>query len=297
MESLESFYQHKFNRYPENLRQSIGQFGVFRIEDRMSNNQTLPKHVRRNFFKIMLFSGNNQFRYNNEIIPVTGNTLLFFHPHEPYSYEELLPGTSGYFCVFRNEFFQDNLRIDLDQLPLFRTASKPVFPLTPDSYQEVEGLFLKMLRENQGDYIYKYELIRNYVSELFYLAMKTTPPENLFQPVDAGKRLTLLFLDLLEQQFPIEKPTDLFQLRTPGDFADALHVHVNHLNRAIKKATGKTTSQHIFDRLLAEAKVLLKHTDWSISDISGVLGFDDLAHFHKFLKKHTGLGPAAFRSV
>jgi AraC-like DNA-binding protein len=297
MESLESFYHHKFNRYPQNLRQTIGQFGVFRIEDRMSDNKSLPMHVRRNFFKIMLFCGNNQFRYNNENIPVAGNTLLFFHPHEPYSYEELLPGTSGYFCVFRSEFFQENLRIDLDRLPLFRTAAKPVFPLSAENYLEVESLFLKMLRENQGDYIYKYELIRNYVSELFYLAMKMAPPENLFQPVDAGKRLTLLFLDLLEQQFPIENTTDLFQLRTPRDFADMLCVHVNHLNRAIRKTTGKTTSQYIFDRLLSEAKVLLKHTDWSVTDISRVLGFDDLAHFHKFLKKHAGLGPTAFRSV
>jgi AraC-like DNA-binding protein len=297
MESLESFYQHKFNRYPANLRQTIGQFGVYRIEDRMSDGQSLPMHVRRNFFKIMLFSGDNQFRYNNETIPVTGNTLLFFHPNEPYSYEALLPGTGGYFCVFRSEFFQEKLRIDLDRLPLFHTTAKPVFSLSPDNYQEVENLFRKMLRENQGDYIYKYELIRNYVSELFYLAMKMAPPENLFQPVDAGKRLTLLFLDLLEQQFPIENPADLFQLRTPGDYANTLHVHVNHLNRAIKKTTGKTTSQHIFDRLLSEAKVLLKHTDWSISDISRVLGFDDLAHFHKFLKKHAGVGPAAFRAV
>ncbi|OQP44425.1 transcriptional regulator [Niastella yeongjuensis] len=297
MESLESFYQHKFNRYPPNLHHTIGQFGVFRIEDRMSNDQSLPLHVRRNFFKIMLFTGDNQFRYNKEIIPVTGNTLLFFHPHEPYSYEELIPGTSGYFCVFRSEFFQEQLRIDLDQLPLFRSVAKPVFPLSPESYPEVESLFEKMLRENQGDYIYKYELIRNYVSELFYLAMKMTPPENLFQPVDAGKRLTLLFLDLLEQQFPIETPADLFLLRTPGDFADKLFVHVNHLNRAIKKTTGRTTSQHIFDRLLAEAKVLLKHTDWSISDISRVLGFDDGAHFNKFLRKHAGVGPTAFRAV
>lgn len=297
MESIEQFYQHKFNKHPENLHQTIGQFNVFRIENRMKRNEELPVHVRRNFFKIMLFSGENTFKYGNQSIKVSGNTLMFFHPNIPYSYEPLSAKTKGYFCVFKSAFFQGNYKLDLDNFSLFKSSNPPIFKLSESNFLETKNLFSKMLEEVQGDYIYKYDLIRNYVSELYFLAMKWTPPENLFQYGDASKRLTIIFSELLEQQFPVQYKSDKLKLRLPNEYAEKMFVHVNYLNRCLKKVTGKTTSEHIYERICTEAKILLKHTDWTISEISETLGFDDLAHFNKFFKKQTGINPTSFRLV
>ncbi|MBT1706251.1 helix-turn-helix transcriptional regulator [Fulvivirgaceae bacterium PWU20] len=246
---------------------------------------------------MMLFSGENTFRYGNVNVKVSGNTLLFFHPHTPYSYKPLSKKSRGYFCVFKIEFFQENHRLDLNNLSLFKSLSPPVFKLSKTNYKEVENLFLKMLREVKGDYIFKYELIKDYVSELYFLAMKWVPPENLFQAGDASKRITMIFLELIEQQFPIQHKYHQFALRTPKDYADKLSIHVNYLNRSVKKVTGKTTSQHILERLGGEAKILLKHTDWSVSEIASSLGFDDLPHFNKFFRRQTGSTPTSFRLV
>jgi len=263
----------------------------------MRNNEELPIHIRRNFFKIMLFSGENIFKYGNQSIKVNGNTLMFFHPNVPYSYQPLSPETKGYFCVFKSELFQDNYRLDLDNLHLFKSSVPPIFKLSESDYENAEKLFEKMLQEAEGDYIYKYDLIKNYVSELFFWAMKWTPSENLFQQGDAGKRIVMIFSELLQQQFPIQYKTDRLQLRFPNEFAEKISVHVNYLNRCVKKVTGKTTSQNIFERICAEAKILLRHTDWTISEISETLGFEDLAHFNKFFKKQTGTNPTLFRLV
>lgn len=297
METIQEFYHHKFNELPDNLEHTIGQFNVFQIENRLDKKEELPLHVRRNFFKIMLFSGENVFKYGNEEIKVAGNTLLFFHPDIPYSYQVLIPGTKGFFCVFKREFFLGTHKLDISNLSLFRSSVQPVFKLSIDSHKEVKSLFEKMVQEVGGNYIYKYDLIRNYVSELYFLAMKWTPPENLFQYGDASRRITMIFLELLEQQFPIQYKTDQLKLRLPNEFAEKIAIHVNYLNRCLKKVTGKTTSQHIMERLNTEAKILLKHTNWSVSEISASLGFDDLAHFNKFFKKQTGLNPTAFRLV
>ncbi len=297
METLEEFYKHKFNKYPENLHNTIGQFNVFQIETRMKKNEELPLHIRRNFFKIMLFSGENTFRYGNQNIPVSGNTLLFFHPDIPYSYQPLSAETKGSFCVFKSAFFQGNHKLDLDNISLFKSSNPPIFQLSESNYEETKNLFSKMLEEVQGDYIYKYDLIKNYVSELYFLAMKWTPTANLFQYGDASKRIAMIFTELLEQQFPLQYKSDKLKLRLPNEYAAKIFVHVNYLNRCVKKVTGKTTSQHIFERIETEAKILLKHTDWTISEISEALGFDDLAHFNKFFKKQTGINPTSFRLV
>ncbi|MES2486305.1 MAG: AraC family transcriptional regulator, partial [Bacteroidota bacterium] len=79
---------------------------------------------------------------------------------------------------------------------------------------------------------------------------------------DASSRITAVFNELLERQFPIESPLQRLSMRSATDYAESLSVHVNHLNRAIKTTTGKTTTTLISERLTAEAIALLKHTDW-----------------------------------
>lgn len=51
--------------------------------------------------------------------------------------------------------------------------------------------------------------------------------------------------ELLERQFPIDENHQALQFRSASDFAAQLNVHVNHLNRAVKETTEKTTSQVI----------------------------------------------------
>lgn len=85
-------------------------------------------------------------------------------------------------------------------------------------------------------------------------------------------------------------------MRTANDYARQLAVHVNHLNKVLKEHTGKTTTDLISGRLVQEAKILLRQTDWTISEISYSLGFEEVAHFSNFFRKQTSLSPVAFRS-
>ncbi len=73
-------------------------------------------------------------------------------------------------------------------------------------------------------------------------------------------------------------------------------VHVNHLNKVLKEVTGSTTTEIISNRVTQEAKILLKQTHWSVSEIAYTLGFDDLANFSNYFKKQTSFTPLAFRS-
>ena len=86
-------------------------------------------------------------------------------------------------------------------------------------------------------------------------------------------------------------------LRSSSDYARQLNVHVNHLNRAVKETTQKTTSQIIAERILQEAKILLKHSAWPVSEIAQALAFREVTHFNNFFKKHVKLSPLKYRSV
>ncbi len=83
----------------------------------------------------------------------------------------------------------------------------------------------------------------------------------------------------------------------PSEFAGQLAVHVNHLNRAVKEITEKTTSMIIAERLLQEAKILLRHTEWNVSEIAYSLGFKEATDFNNFFKKMMQLTPVRFREM
>ncbi len=128
--------------------------------------------------------------------------------------------------------------------------------------------------------------------------MKTQPSiDPMQQPRNASQRISALFLELLERQFPIDDSRPSVNLRYASDFANQLNVHVNHLNHAIKKATQKTTTQIISDRILQESKILLRHSSLNVSEIAHALGFTEVTHFNNFFKKHMQTSPLKFRNV
>lgn len=296
-ETLEDFYQHKFNHLPLNLQSNIGHFNVFRLEDCLGPDAKPVKYSRRDFYKVSLIRGKNRYHYGDKSIELEGTALIFFNPLVPYTWEALSEETTGFFCLFSRSFFTEKVRGGLMELPMYQIGGKPAYLLSPEQDKQVSDIYLKMLDEMQSDYSFKYDLLRNYVTELTHLALKSSPTEGLYQHPDAKSRITSVFTELLERQFPIETPSQRFTMRSAKDFALQLNVHVNHLNRAIKETTGKTTTSVITERLLAEAKLLLKHTNWNISEIGYTLGFEEPAHFNNFFKKQTQFTPSSFRTV
>jgi AraC-like DNA-binding protein len=296
-ESLEDFYQHKFNWLPDNLKQDIGHVNVFRLEDCVGAGAVPVQYNRRDFYKISLVRGESVYHYADKSIRTEGPSLVFFNPQVPYAWEPRSDAINGFFCIFKEAFFTEGLRGGLHELPMFKVGGKPAYLLDEGQNQAISQLFEKMIAEINSDYQYKYVLLRSYITELIHTALKWQPSESLYQHPDAKSRIAAVFTELLERQFPIESPAQRFRLRSASDFARHLSVHVNHLNRSIRETTGKTTTAHIAERVVGEARALLKHTDWNIAEISYCLGFDEPAHFTYFFKKHTHLNPSAFRAV
>jgi AraC family transcriptional activator of pobA len=290
---FQSFYKH-INQQPEPVKNEIGHFNIFKVEDML-----LPKHKqvtysRRNFFKISLVTGHSKIHYADQCIEVNGTVLVFTNPMLPYLWERISEEQSGYICIFTEAFFSRFGNIK--DYPVFQSASGAVMPLAIDEAKRYTDLFVRMFDELQGDYTYKYDLLRNLLMEVIHGAQKMQPASgNISAGSNASERITAIFNDLLERQFPIELSNQVMRLTTPSAFADQLNIHVNHLNKALKEITGQTTSQLINERILQEARILLKSTNWSIAEIAWSLGFEEPNHFSSFFKTRTKITPNQFR--
>jgi len=296
VESIEEFYKRKFNWLPENIRNEIGHFNVFRLEPFVGDKAQPVPYKRRDYYKIMLVIGNSKVHYADKVVEVKKQALSFSNPHIPYKWEHLDNIRKGAFCIFNQHFFHQFG--NLNQYEVFQPNGTHVFELTNAEVKKISAVYERMFEEINSDYIHKYDVLRNLVFELLHIAMKMQPTATFDkQPINASQRISALFLELLERQFPIDESHPGISLRAASDFAKQLNVHVNHLNRAVKEATEKTTSQIIAERILQEAKILLKHSTWSVSEIAYALGFTEVTHFNNFFKKHVPLAPLKFRNV
>jgi len=84
---------------------------------------------------------------------------------------------------------------------------------------------------------------------------------------------------------------------TVQDVADQLHVSPRYLTDMLKSLTGQSTQQHIHDRLIEKAKLILSTTSISIAQIAYGLGFEHPQSFNKLFKRNTNLSPGAFRKT
>ena len=294
IESIEEFYKRKVSWLPDKLRQEIGHFNVFRVEPAGQGGGRPVPYKRRDYFKVTLAIGNNKIEYADKVLEVKKQALVFSNPFIPYKWQHLEKIEGGCFCIFNQQFFYQYG--DLNQYSVFQPNGEHVFELTDDQVPRIRDIFERMFEEIASDYVHKYDVLRNLVFELLHFAMKMQPSGALNrQPPNASQRIATMFLELLERQFPVEENHPRIGLRTASDFARQLNIHVNHLNRAVKAITDKTTTQIIAERLLQEAKILLKHSQWNVSEIADALGFAEVTHFNNFFKKHTQMSPVKFR--
>ena len=268
-------------------------FNAFQIED---DSTTTRVYSRKDFYKICLTTGKSIIHYADRSFETEGTVLFFGNPHIPYSWETLSTTYVGYTCLFSEEFLKPAERSDsLLQSPFFKIGGTPILKLTEEQRLFLNGLFEKMIEEQKTGYAFKDDLIRNYIQLVIHEALKLQPSENFNSSHNATSRLTRVFLELLERQFPIESLDRPLQLKTAQDYAHNLSVHVNYLNRCVKEITGKSTTTLISERLVSEAKSLIQQTDWNIAEIAFALGFEYPTYFNNFFKKMTGANPRSFR--
>jgi hypothetical protein len=147
-----------------------GQFDVFRLED------AVPPHEERMtnyvaYYRISLIRGSHH--YDADKSPLLSVTsLVFFSPHMPCTWESLPADKTGFCCVFNAGFFTAQLEEKISRLTIFRPGGIAGYNLTRQEDDAVTEIFTYMQEEISSDYTYKYDLIRNYISQLLHFALK-----------------------------------------------------------------------------------------------------------------------------
>jgi AraC family transcriptional activator of pobA len=146
-----------------------------------------------------------------------------------------------------------------------------------------ESLFKEFDRDGQIN-----QLLKTYlVALLTKIESELIPSDSPSIPIGDYKIFDE-FLQLLE--------IHIRSSRNANFYIETLGMSYNRLNSISKKITGFTLKQYIDEFILTKAKRSLFSSDKNISQISFLLGFDEVGNFSKYFKNKTGLSPLHFRN-
>ena len=79
---------------------------------------------------------------------------------------------------------------------------------------------------------------------------------------------------------------------TLGEVARKCGASMNHLNRILKKQTGRTFHQLLLGERLARARELLDHGELNCTEAALESGFNDSNYFSRIFRKTYGYSPS-----
>nr|WP_068887156.1 AraC family transcriptional regulator [Pedobacter panaciterrae] len=265
-------------------------------EDLQNDLLACERLQRKPFYKIALLRGEAIYDSKDQKIPIAGNTIVFTSPLTRFSFKTIDENFEGRYCVCSERFLRGTSRLYISNWPVFKDRGIYTQSLSNKQYNELLHLFNDIENEYQSDYPLKEELVRNRVFDIIHYTQKLD--KNLLEIISGPEEsLEERFFKMLENSFISIRPEMPLEGKSPAYFAQLLYTSVDHLNKTMKRVTGKTTLSLIHQRIIEEANILLKHTAYSVKEIAWSLHFQETSHFQNFYKKRTNCTPLEYRNA
>jgi AraC family transcriptional activator of pobA len=269
--------KHKFN------------FRISKVEELMDGlDGVLPPTRLSQYIVTFVQEGQGKKTIGEITFPVESNTL-FVIPKSVAHSSTYQPGAiKGYFLSFNLDFFLQTVFPSRHiGRRLFTTTIIPYLVLTNEQALQLTTVFEYLIEEYHGDRVNKAELLAIKTLELLILCDRFFAEAGRITGFKSSSALLEAFRDLVRKQYA--------QHRSVKFYANALHIHANHLNFIVKKQTGQTAKQIIDEQVLLEAKSLLNSTSLSIKEIAYRLGFEEPDRFSSFFRKHEQRSPTQYK--
>ena len=198
-------------------------------------------------------------------------------------------------CLFVSKEFMD----EMDSTDMIYKRIKYGVMLYNAPVMQLKDLQASLLLErittinkviDDPDHYYYKEMILNSLFA-FYLDLSNIIERN----IDRGnadnqtryENIIKSFIGLLVDNYRKEHKAEFY--------ASQLNITAHYLTLIVKRITGQSVSDFIFEMLYSEARNLLTHSKLSIQEIANGLNFSDQSSFGKFFKRKSGVSPVEFR--
>ena len=247
-------------------------------------------YIPRNMMMLFIEQGTGAISINNEFHSMDADHMFFLHSRSEVM---LIDATPDFKCVVIGvpAVLTQSASLQMDISFIFLLMKKPCWELEGNMRKMAESfytMFEYISNDLQSDA--KTDLITSLFTFFMSVIYETTK-----HTLPAEKPKTSLTKHSLISRFGKLLRVHIREDHRVSYYADQLFVTPKYLTQVVKSTIG-ITPKDIIDRMLAlESLQLLKHTNHTIQQISGQLGFPDQSYFGRFFKRMFNISPIQFR--
>ncbi len=265
-------------------------FYCLKMEDTYPHTRDVMPPFKKDFYFISFITnaGNTAIQYDYNSASQLDSFLVFQSPGHIYSWHRDKK-VKGYLLYFKKELFSF-FRPDFEkEFPFFNILHTNFFRINQSVYKKYEPFFISIFETYYSSHEHRYQLAALQLLELLYRFKEFAHASSQWNSgFSTPQQLVLQKFQQLVNNYYLEK-------RTVEEYARLMNISAKHLSQTIKQVSGKNALLFINERILAEAKTLIRHTNHDIAEIAYQLNFSDPANFGKFFKKQEGITPLEFR--
>ena len=241
-----------------------------------------------NHITLVLKSKNSGIQIDEQHIQKKDNFLFFLSTKHIYSWQRD-QNIKGYTIFFKSSFlnfYAEQFEIDFS---FFDLAERNIIELSSSQIKEITADFENLFKDFSTPSAYREQIIQTQLLSVLY-KFKGIQEEFSTTEIQNSKKKTIVFKfkNLVNNLFISTKQVN--------DYAEKLFISSNNLNNIVKEMTGKTAKETINEKVILEAKRLLRYTSNDIAQIAFNIGFDEPTHFIRFFKAQTLQTPKEFRT-
>lgn len=258
-------------------------------------------HVH-SFYEILWFQeGEGMHTVDFVDYQVKPNTIFFLSPGQIHNFDANVDKESG-LCLYKGltikmctDFMRDedcgnNAILKYNAFHTYDTV--PYYNIDEETALELKDLVQKMEQESKRAGEFGNIDILKSLLRIFLVNIQRHGKQGKSMHLDNRKPSHQLFVE-----FRRMVDLEFTRLHTVQEYADRLNVAVRTLNKCVNECSQKSPLTFINDRIVLEAKRMVRYTNLMIKEIAYELGYEDPSYFVKLFKRQTGYLPSDFREL
>ena len=271
-------------------RTDLDAFHIFTLESTYPSTRKVMPPYRFNWYQVVCFENSDDatLNINAESVENLSNYVLFASPEHVMAWVRG-EAQRGYILYFRQAFLAQYPRMVIDEFPYFRLNEINHIEISNQHRTVIHNRFADLLEAFHSQHLYRVELLQSLLLALLFECKQLydLQEHSLQETTSPQQALIFRFQQFVNQHFLTRKKV--------SEYADLLGVTPDYLAQVAKHTTGRTPLVMIAERVMLEAKKLLRYTDLNISEIAAYMGYEEPTHFTRFFRKNAGMSPSSWR--
>lgn len=218
------------------------------------------------------------------------NTFFFLPAYQITTHQEICFGSEGYYCHFDMELLNVDYKTKdlINEFTFLEFHANPIVMINDEAKGRIILLLERLIQEYNAGENCRFDILRMYLMTVF---------TELKIFIGSSKPNISNSAFLITEQYKKYLSQYIYEKQKTTEYAEMMAISPNHLNKCVKMTLGKSAHDLLNEMLLLEAKVLLKQTNLTVTEIAYKIGKNEISDFARFFKSQTGMKPSEYRMM